>query len=94
MKQFLTALTAFLATTAVAEKPFELETTFANEEEIFLAIEVGNVVTLKLPRSKPPHDMCIECEGWQLKDDMATYTDFAIEAVTVGKRTKFELTAS
>ena len=64
MKQYLTALTAFLATTAAAQKPFELETTFNNEDEIFLGMELDNPVTLKLPRTKPPHDMCIECTGW------------------------------
>ena len=75
MKQFLTALTAFFVTKAEG-KPFELETTFTDEAEIFLGIEQGNPLTLKLPRSKPPHDMCFECTGWQLVDDSATYTDF------------------
>ena len=94
MKQFLSALTAFLATTATDAKLFELETTFTNEEEIFLGVELDNPVHLKLPRAKPPHDMCLECTGWQLVDDTATYTDFEIAPVVVGKRTKFVLTAT
>ena len=95
MKQFLTALTAFLASTAAAQRPFELETTFDNEEEIFLAVELDNPLTLKLPRAKPPHDdMCLPCTGWQLVDDSATYTDFEIVPMVVGKRTKFVMTAT
>ena len=94
MKQFLSALTAFLATTATDAKLFELETTFTNEEEIFLGVELDNPVHLKLPRAKPPHDMCLECTGWQLVDDTATYTDFEIAPVVIGKRTKFVLTAT
>ena len=94
MKQFLSTLTAFLATTATDAKLFELETTFTNEEEIFLGVELDNPVHLKLPRAKPPHDMCLECTGWQLVDDTATYTDFEIAPVVVGKRTKFVLTAT
>ena len=93
MKQFLTALATFLATTATAERPFELCTTFANENEIYLGLEIGNAVTLKLPRAKAPDDMCLECTGWQLVDPEAEYTDFTVEAVVVGKRTKFLLTA-
>ena len=94
MKQFLSALTAFLATTATDAKLFVLETTFTNEEEIFMGIELDNPVHLKLPRAKPPHDMCLECTGWQLVDDSVTYTDFEIAPVVVGKRTKFMLTAT
>ena len=94
MKQFLTSLATFLATTATATRPFELETTFTNEEEISLGIEKDNAVTLKLPRAKAPHDMCIECTGWQLVDNAATYTDFTITEEVVGKRTKFVLLAS
>ena len=95
MKQFLSALTAFLATTATDAKLFELETTFTNEEEIFVGIELDNPVHLKLPRAKPPQDnLCLECTGWQLVDDSVTYTDFTIAPVVVGKRTKFMLTAT
>ena len=94
MKQFLTALATFLATTATAERPFELETTFTNEEEIYLGLEIGNAVTLKLPRAKAPHDMCIECTGWQLVDNSVTYTDFTITEEVVGKRTKWVFLAS
>ena len=94
MKQIFTALTAFLATTATAQRAFELETTFADEEMIYLGLEVGNAVTLKLPRTKPPHDMCIECTGWQLVDNTAMYTDFTITEEVVGKRTKFVFLAS
>ena len=92
MKQFLTAFAALLATTATAMVSFQLETTFANEEEICIAVEPENPITLKLPRAKPPAHMCIECDGWQLKDDTAVYTDFTIVPMVVGKRTKFVIT--
>ena len=91
MKQYLTALTAFLATTAAG---FTVKSTFADEDTIFVGVELDNPIELKLPRTKPPHDMCIECDGWQLVDDSATYPDFTVEAVTVGKRTKFVITAT
>ena len=91
MKQYLTALAALLATTSAG---FTLETTFDDDGDIFIGIELDNPVTLKLPRTKPPAEMCfIECTGWQLADDTAVYTDFTVEAMTVGKRTKFVLTA-
>ena len=94
MKQFLTALAAFLATTATAERPFELEFTVADENKIYLGLVFDNELTLKLPRAKPPHDMCLECTGWQLVDNAITYDDFTITEVTVGKRTFFKFLAS
>ena len=90
MNKFLTAFAALLATTATAT--FKLETSFANEEEIFIGVEPDNPITLKLPRTKPPAHMCIECEGWQLQDDSAVYADFTIVPEVVGKRTKFIIT--
>ena len=93
MKQFFTAIAAFLAASASAERPFKLETTFDNEDEICLAVEVGNPVTLKLPRTKPPHDMCIECDGWVLAP-WPSFTDFTVMEMTVGKRTSFLIEAS
>ena len=94
MKQFLTALAAFLATTASAERPFALESTFDDDTQIYLGLVIGNELTLKLPRAKPPTDMCIECAGWQLVDNTVTYDDFTITEVTVGKRTFFKFLAS
>ena len=97
MKQFLTAFAAFLATTttsAPAETAFKLETTFTDAEVIFLSIEEGNPVTLKLPRTFPPDDMCVDCNGWQLVNDAEVYDDFEVVPIVVGKRTKFVLTAT
>ena len=80
MKQFLTALAAaFLAATATAAS-CTIDTTFANEDEIFIGVEPENPITIKLPRAKPPADMCIACDGWQLVDPEFEYTDFTIEA--------------
>ena len=59
-----------------------------------MGILIGNELTLKLPRAKPPTDMCIECTGWQLRDNAFTYNDFTITEVTVGKRTWFKFLAS
>ena len=97
MKQFLTAFAAFLATattSAPAERAFKLETSFTDAEVVFLSIEEGNPVTLKLPRTFPPDDMCVDCDGWQLKNDAVVYDDFEIVPIVVGKRTKFVLTAT
>ena len=49
-------------------------------------------MTLKLPKTYPPDDMCLECPGWQLADPEAEYIDFTVEAIVVGKRTKFLFT--
>ena len=78
MKQFLSAFAALLATSAAAEKAFTLESEFPNEEFVFLSVEEGNPVTLKLPRTFPPDEMCVDCTGWQLKNDSIVYDDFEI----------------
>ena len=95
MRQFLTAFAALLATTTTAapdEAAFKIETTFSDEDFVFLSIEQDNPVTLKLPKTYPPDDMCLECPGWQLADPEAEYIDFTVEAIVVGKRTKFLFT--
>ena len=82
MKQFLAAFAAILATTAVAKKrPFNLNVTYANEDEIFLGIEIYNPATVKMPRAKAPAGSGLKCTGWQLADPLTSYTDFLIEAV-------------
>ena len=77
MKQFVAAFAAILATTAVAKKrPFNLNVTYADEDEIFLGIEIDNPATVRMPRAKAPAGSGITCTGWQLADPLASYTDF------------------
>ena len=65
MKQFLAVFAAILATTAVAKKrPFNLNVTYENENEMFLGIEIGNPATVKLPKARAATGSGIECSGW------------------------------
>ena len=69
MKQFVAAFVAILATTAVARKrPFKLNVTYEDENEIFLGIEIGNPATVTLPKASAPSGSNIECSGWTLAE--------------------------
>ena len=65
MKQFVAAFIAILASTAVAKKrPFNMNITYEDENEIFMGIEIGNPATLKLPKARAATGSGIECNGW------------------------------
>ena len=80
MKQFI-AFAAILAVSAFAqeddaeeqkqERPFALNVSYANEDEMFLGLEMNNAVTLRLPKARAPRGSGIECSGWQLAQEDA-----------------------
>ena len=86
MKQFAITFAAIFAATAFAqeeeeEKPFAIAVSYADDQNIFLGLEVDNPATIKLPRScsaRAARQAEIECSGWQLFDENAAYTDFSI----------------
>ena len=98
MKQFAFGLAALLATSLVKAqneedntslKPFAMTLTYSSIDELFLGLEMDNVMTLDLPhgrskRSKRGSDSDeaeVQCTGWELLNPEAVYDDFYITRV-------------
>ena len=83
MKQFAIAFAAIIATSAMAQETERIEKPFAmsvsHSVEPYLALQIGNDATVKLPRARAPRGSDIVCSGWQLVDSTdLDYEDFQI----------------
>ena len=76
MKQIAFALAALLSTSVLAKKPFSVQLTYKDPQDISLDLEVGNEATLKLPCAGRRKN---GCTGWELAADNEVFVDFTVE---------------
>ena len=79
MKQFAIAFAAIIATSAMAQVTETFAMSVSYSVEPYLALQIGNDATVKLPRARAPRGSDIVCSGWQLVDSAdLDYEDFQI----------------
>ena len=95
MKQFAITIAAIFAATAFAQadeedNSFSFGVSYEDGNDMFLGLDVGNPVTVKLPKScflRQARAAGLECSGWQLGPNVALQqTDFLIEEIELQGR--------